>query len=53
MKDNVDFTPAKFNAGPDSEEKTIVTSSGSYVIAFNFRQVKAGHLDSYTIKRYV
>lgn len=33
-------------------EKTIVTSTGPFVIAFNFRAVKAGRLREYKIKRY-
>lgn len=33
-------------------EKTIVTSTGPFVIAFNFRAVKSGKLREYKIKRY-
>ncbi len=33
-------------------EKTIVTSTGPYVITWNFRRVKAGHTFDYTIKKY-
>jgi hypothetical protein len=29
-----------------------VTSSGAFVIAWNFRRVKLGNVNSYTIKRY-
>ena len=32
-------------------EKTIITSTGPFLIAFNFRSVKAGKSD-YKIKRY-
>ena len=45
------FTPARFNVGED-EETTIVTSSGPYVIAWNFRKVKGGNLYDYRIKKY-
>lgn len=45
------FTPARFNVGED-EETTIVTSSGPYVITWNFRKVKGGNLYDYRIKKY-
>ncbi|KAF8933330.1 hypothetical protein BGZ58_006429 [Dissophora ornata] len=51
MKQAVSFTPARFNAGVNEEEKTIVTSTGPYVITWNFRRVKNGHYD-YQIKQY-
>ena len=51
MKQAVSFTPAKFNTGVNEEEKTIVTSTGPYVITWNFRRVKNGHYD-YQIKQY-
>ncbi|KAI8853235.1 VID27 cytoplasmic protein-domain-containing protein [Chytridium lagenaria] len=47
----VSFTPARFNCG-DEEERSIVTSTGPYVITWNFRRVKQGKLDDYTIKKY-
>ncbi|KAF9969962.1 hypothetical protein BGZ73_007476 [Actinomortierella ambigua] len=52
MKHEVSFTPAKFNTGENELEKTIVTSTGPYVITWNFRRVKAGHHNEYQIKRY-
>lgn len=48
----VNFTAARFNTGQDTEERTIVTSSGPYVITWNFRRVKQGHLNDYQIKKY-
>ncbi|KAF9360599.1 hypothetical protein BGX26_008584 [Mortierella sp. AD094] len=51
MKQAVSFTPARFNMGQNEEEKTIVTSTGPYVITWNFRRVKNGHYD-YQIKQY-
>lgn len=45
------FTPARFSTG-QSEEKSIITSSGPYVITWNMRRVKQGHLFDYQIKRY-
>jgi len=45
------FTPARFNVGED-EETYIVTSSGPYVVIWNFRQVKAGHVYHYKIRKY-
>jgi hypothetical protein len=47
----VQFTSAKFNTGA-GDEKTIVTSSGPFVITWNFRLVKQGKLYSYTIREY-
>ncbi|KAG0091073.1 hypothetical protein BGZ92_001573 [Podila epicladia] len=51
MKQPVSFTPARFNTGVNEEEKTIVTSTGPYVITWNFRRVKNGHYE-YQIKQY-
>lgn len=48
----ISFTPAKFNTSVSGEETSIVTSSGPFVISWNFNRVKVGHLTSYTIKRY-
>ncbi|KAI9183773.1 VID27 cytoplasmic protein-domain-containing protein [Polychytrium aggregatum] len=45
------FTPAKFNCG-DGEERFIVTSTGPYVVTWNFRRVKQGKLYDYGIKLY-
>lgn len=45
------FTPAKFNTGP-GDEKTIVSSSGPYVITWNFRRIKLGNTHDYVIKQY-
>lgn len=51
MKNEVSFTPARFNTGVNEIEKTIVASTGPYVITWNFRRVKSGHHD-YQIKQY-
>ncbi|KAH6566409.1 hypothetical protein BASA60_009488 [Batrachochytrium salamandrivorans] len=54
MGENISFTPARFNTG-DSLEKTIITSTGPYVITWNFRQVKLSRgskQPEYTIKKY-
>jgi hypothetical protein len=51
MKTPLSFTPARFNVGINEEEKTIVTSTGPYVITWNFRRVKLGHKE-YQIKEY-
>jgi len=48
----INFTTAKFNTGYNQLEKSIVTSTGEFVVAWNFRQVKNGILDAYSIKRY-
>ncbi|KAF9930844.1 hypothetical protein FBU30_011211 [Linnemannia zychae] len=47
----VSFTTARFNTGQNEEEKTIVTSTGPFVITWNFRRVKLGHYE-YKIMRY-
>ncbi|EKM59236.1 uncharacterized protein PHACADRAFT_136651 [Phanerochaete carnosa HHB-10118-sp] len=52
MSHPVEFTPARFNAGPDQEENAIVTSTGEYVVAWDFAKVKKGQLDKYEIKKY-
>ncbi|KAJ2314999.1 Vacuolar import and degradation protein 27 [Coemansia sp. RSA 2611] len=49
------FTPAKFNQAPDGQgaEKTIVTSTGPFVITWNLRRVLGtGRGDAYHIKQY-
>lgn len=51
MTTGVNFTPAKFNVG-EGLEKTIVTSTGPYIITWNFRAIKAGRFTEYKIKRY-
>ncbi|GJE84223.1 VID27 cytoplasmic protein [Phanerochaete sordida] len=52
MASPVAFTPARFNMGTDQEENTIVTSTGEYVVAWDFAKVKKGLLDKYEIKKY-
>jgi hypothetical protein len=37
--------------GLDDIERTIVTSTGPYAIAWNFRRVKAGDYTAYTLTR--
>jgi len=51
MQGKINFTPARFNMGVD-QERSIVTSTGPYVITWNFRKVKQGKLDDYQIKQY-
>lgn len=41
----------RFNQGPNEPEKSIVTSTGPYIVAFNVRRLLQGRVD-YTIKRY-
>lgn len=43
---------ARFNQGEGQEENAIVTSTGKYVIAWDFKKVKKGQLDKYEIKKY-
>ncbi|KAL7410890.1 VID27 cytoplasmic protein-domain-containing protein [Mrakia frigida] len=46
------FTAARFNSGLGEEEKSIVTSTGKFVITWNFRRVKQGRMDDYKISSY-
>lgn len=49
---SLDFTPAKFNNFnlSNGEHTSIVTSTGKYLITWNFLKVKKGLLKSYQIK---
>jgi hypothetical protein len=38
--------------GEGQEENAIVTSTGNYVVAWDFAKVKKGQLDKYEIKKY-
>eukprot|EP01135_Chromosphaera_perkinsii_P012441 Nk52_evm52s2657 gene=Nk52_evmTU52s2657 len=51
MGNQVKFTHARFNTG-EYGEKFICTSSGPFVITWNFRQVKLNKLYGYQIKQY-
>ena len=51
MNQPVSFTPARFSTG-DSEERSIITSTGPFVVSWNFRRVKQGKLFDYQLKRY-
>ena len=46
----IDFSPAKFNVNANGEENSIISSTGKFVIVWNFISVKAGKLYDYTIK---
>lgn len=37
--------------GENQEENAIVTSTGEYVVAWDFNKVKKGYLDKYNIKK--
>ncbi|KAH9951604.1 VID27 cytoplasmic protein [Amylocystis lapponica] len=52
MDHSVSFTPARFNLGEGQEENAIVTSTGQFVVAWDFKKVKKGLLDKYEIKKY-
>jgi len=52
MNHNIAFSPARFNVGEGQEENAIVTSTGQYVIAWDFAKVKKGQMDKYEIKKY-
>jgi len=50
MKEEISFTPAKFDIG-EGLERSIVTSTGPYMITWNLRRLKLNHDDSYRIRR--
>ena len=47
----INFTAAHFNTG-SSLERSIVTSTGPFIVTWNLRAIKLGKLDSYQIKRF-
>lgn len=46
------FTPARFNAGPDNKETTIVTATGPFIITWSLKKILEKRKDPYSIKRY-
>lgn len=46
---SVSFTPARFNTEKGGTEHTIATSTGPYVVTWNFRRVKQGRLQDYQV----
>ncbi|CAM1504034.1 Fc.00g016250.m01.CDS01 [Cosmosporella sp. VM-42] len=48
----VSFTPAKFNTGEGSEETSIITATGPYIIEWNLKRILRGMKAPYKIKRY-
>mmetsp|Transcript_29780 Transcript_29780/g.28949 ORF Transcript_29780/g.28949 Transcript_29780/m.28949 type:complete len:134 (+) Transcript_29780:179-580(+) len=47
----IDFTPARFNSGDQTQEESIVTSTGPFLITWNFLKVKKGALQTYKLTR--
>ncbi|KAJ6599005.1 VID27 cytoplasmic protein-domain-containing protein [Mycena vulgaris] len=52
MNHDISFSPARFNQSETDTENAIVTSTGQFVIAWDFTKVKKGLLDKYEIKKY-
>jgi hypothetical protein len=48
-----DYYYLSFNVGEGQEENAIVTSTGQFVVAWDFGKVKKGQTDRYEIKKYV
>jgi len=48
----VNFTPAKFNTGSGSEETSIITATGPYIIEWSLKKLLSGKKAPYLIKRY-
>ncbi|KAK6454154.1 VID27 cytoplasmic protein-domain-containing protein [Scheffersomyces xylosifermentans] len=49
---SLSFTHATFNAGVNSKETTIVTSTGPYIISWSLRKVLLGQPNPYSVRRY-
>ena len=48
----ISFTPAKFNTGTGSEETSIITATGPYIIEWSLKKVLGHKKAPYLIKRY-
>ncbi|KAI0202797.1 VID27 cytoplasmic protein-domain-containing protein [Astrocystis sublimbata] len=48
----VSFTPARFNTSQTTEESSIITATGPYIIDWNLKKVVRGAKAPYIIKRY-
>ncbi|KAI1120600.1 VID27 cytoplasmic protein [Nemania abortiva] len=48
----VSFTPARFNTSRTTEESSIITATGPYIIDWNLKKVVRGAKAPYIIKRY-
>lgn len=48
---SADIGVFRFNQGEGQEENAIVTSTGQFVVAWDFGKVKKGQLDKYEIKK--
>lgn len=46
------FTPARFNAGINAKEVSIITSTGPYLVSWNLQKVLSNSTNQYTIKQY-
>ena len=46
------FTPARFNAGLNQTETSIITSTGPFVVTWSLKKVLANNKDPYYIRRY-
>lgn len=51
-KQPLSFTTARFNTGVESEETSIITSTGPFIVTWSMKKLLAGRKDPYTIKRY-
>ncbi|KAK2064397.1 VID27 cytoplasmic protein [Colletotrichum caudatum] len=48
----VSFTPARFNTGEGTEETSIITATGPYIVEWSLKKVLRGAKAAYRIKRY-
>lgn len=48
---DINFTPARFNNGDNINETSVVSSTGDFLLTWNFNYVKRGILNKYKIKK--
>ena len=51
-KKGINFTPGRFNTGEGTNETSIVTATGPFVVGWSMKKVLKGEKDPYSIKRY-
>ncbi|EWC44089.1 hypothetical protein DRE_07224 [Drechslerella stenobrocha 248] len=51
-KSPLSFTVAKFNTGLGSEETSVITSTGPFIVTWDMKKVLRGSKEPYSIRRY-
>lgn len=52
MGQMVNFTEAHFSTGPATRDRSIIASTGPYVITWSLKSIKQGKLYDYSIRKY-